>query len=80
MGGDSTSHIIASTMEHAEPSEHPVADEMASSAMPGADVLSPAMDRSRPVVIVTHGSMNPVHSGHVAMMVRAKEAVEAQGW
>ena len=48
--------------------------------MSGADILSPAMDRSRPVVIVTHGSMNPVHSGHVAMMVRAKEAVEAQGW
>ena len=58
-----------------------MADEVASPAMPrAADTLSPSTDRSRPVVLVTHGSMNPVHSGHVAMMVRAKEAVEAQGW
>ena len=34
----------------------------------------------RRVVLITHGSMNPVHQGHVAMMVRAKELLEASGY
>ena len=32
-----------------------------------------------PVWLVTHGSFNPVHVGHVQMMVRAREALEAAG-
>ena len=34
---------------------------------------------SKPVLLVTHGSFNPVHAGHVQMMVRAREALEALG-
>ena len=32
---------------------------------------------AKPVWLVTHGSFNPVHAGHVQMMVRAREALEA---
>ena len=34
---------------------------------------------SKPVLLVTHGSFNPVHAGHVQMMVRAREGLEALG-
>ena len=33
----------------------------------------------KPVLLVTHGSFNPVHAGHVQMMVRAREALESVG-
>jgi nicotinic acid mononucleotide adenylyltransferase len=46
----------------------------------GPPAFAPTLDRSRPIVLVTHGSMNPVHSGHVDMMVRAKAALEATGF
>ena len=32
------------------------------------------------VVLITHGSMNPIHHGHIQMMVRAKELLEASGY
>ena len=32
---------------------------------------------AKPVWLVTHGSFNPVHAGHVQMMLRAREALEA---
>eukprot|EP00971_Amphidinium_carterae_P207350 4113776-Amphidinium_carterae.1 len=35
--------------------------------------------RTTPVVIVAHGSFNPVHFGHVHMMIRAKERLEEDG-
>eukprot|EP00971_Amphidinium_carterae_P352149 6492452-Amphidinium_carterae.1 len=35
--------------------------------------------RATPVVIVAHGSFNPVHFGHVHMMIRAKERLEEDG-
>eukprot|EP00971_Amphidinium_carterae_P024581 484648-Amphidinium_carterae.1 len=38
-----------------------------------------AARRSTPVVIVAHGSFNPVHFGHVHMMIRAKERLEEDG-
>ena len=31
-------------------------------------------------MLITHGSMNPVHQGHIRMMVRAKERLEAEGY
>ena len=51
-----------------------------SSSLPRCTTLAASLDRSRPVVLVTHGSMNPVHLGHVQMMVRAKELIEAEGF
>ena len=39
--------------------------------------FAPTLDRRQPVVLITHGSMNPVHRGHVEMMVRARSAQEA---
>eukprot|EP00971_Amphidinium_carterae_P010749 212355-Amphidinium_carterae.2 len=35
--------------------------------------------RTTPVVIVAHGSFNPVHFGHIHMMIRAKERLEEDG-
>lgn len=42
--------------------------------------FAPTLDRRQPVVLITHGSMNPVHRGHVEMMVRARSALEAEGF
>jgi len=33
-----------------------------------------------PLVLVNHGSFHPVHSGHIDMMLRAKEALEERGY
>eukprot|EP00971_Amphidinium_carterae_P123031 2435826-Amphidinium_carterae.1 len=41
--------------------------------------VSEAARRTAPVVIVAHGSFNPVHFGHVHMMIRAKERLEEDG-
>eukprot|EP00971_Amphidinium_carterae_P225710 4476405-Amphidinium_carterae.2 len=41
--------------------------------------VSEAARRDAPVVIVAHGSFNPVHFGHVHMMIRAKERLEEDG-
>ena len=53
---------------------------IASTTLFPAERLAPSINRSKPLVLVTHGSMNPVHLGHVAMMVLAKKAFEAQGF
>ena len=42
--------------------------------------FAPSVPRTCPLVLVTHGSMNPIHRGHIAMMVRAKEALEKEGF
>lgn len=42
--------------------------------------FAPSLARDAKIVLVTHGSMNPVHRGHVAMMVRAKAGLEAAGY
>ena len=34
----------------------------------------------RRVILVTHGSMNPIHRGHIAIMVSAKALLESQGF
>ena len=47
---------------------------------PPQPTLAPTMSRARPVLLVTHGSVNPVHLGHVTMMVRARAALEAEGF
>ena len=36
-------------------------------------------DKPKPVVLVTHGSFNPVHRGHIDMMLAARAALEKQG-
>jgi ribA/ribD-fused uncharacterized protein len=38
------------------------------------------MSSGRRVVLITHGSMNPIHKGHLQMMARARSALEADGY
>ena len=47
--------------------------------MKSTKVRHPDSQNGKPVLLVTHGSFNPVHAGHVQMMVRAREALEAAG-
>ena len=68
-------------MEHTGQAKHLETSAIASTALlSSSQSLASSFDRTRPVILVTHGSMNPVHLGHINMMVRAKEELEAQGF
>jgi len=54
------------------------AQRMASSSPPSPSQEFLPSEKHRPVVLVTHGSMNPVHSGHIQMMARAKAVLETR--
>ena len=47
---------------------------------PTIPTYAPDISRAVPVVLVSHGSFNPVHCGHIDMMVRAKAFLESRGF
>ncbi len=44
-----------------------------------AALLETAAGSKRGAILVSTGALNPVHSGHVAIMEQARRAVEAEG-
>ena len=83
---DSLAPAAASTSSSAAPpslnSSLPSPSVAPPSAAPSPSpsaAFAPTVARG-PLVLVTHGSFNPVHRGHVAMMVRSKRFLEEEGF
>jgi hypothetical protein len=63
----------------------PLGARVARHAAPSTDAEVAAIVRQivaslRPVVLVAHASVNPIHLGHVDMMCRAKSELESRGY